>query len=81
MAKPAPGDDRGTVFSLDQLQIVLSDSIRDLRASESSAASVNAISNATGKILSSVKLQMEYYRLIGKTPDIPLLRAASEAQP
>jgi hypothetical protein len=69
---------RGTTFSLDELRVVLSDSIRDLRVSEASAANVNAISNATGKILSSVKLQMEYYRLIGKTPDIPILLASSD---
>lgn len=69
---------RGQVYSLDELRVVLSDSIRDLRTSEASAANVNAISNATGKILSSVKLQMEYYRLIGKTPDIPILLASTQ---
>lgn len=71
-------DNRGSVFSLDELRVVLSDSIRDLRTSEASAANVNAISNATGKILSSVKLQMEYYRLIGRTPDIPILLAPND---
>lgn len=44
-----------------------------IREGNTTAASVNAISNATGKILSTVKLEMEYYRLIGKTPNIPLL--------
>jgi hypothetical protein len=71
---------RGTVFSLDELRVVLSDSIRDLRVSEASAANVNAISNATGKILSSVKLQMEYYRLIGRTPDIPILLSKTDQE-
>ena len=70
--------DRGSVFTLDELRIVLSDSIRDLRDSEATAANVNAISNATGKILSSVKLQLEYYKVIGKTPDIPFLLAPGE---
>lgn len=80
MAEPTKivPDGRGTTFSLDELRVVLSDSIRDLRVSEASAANVNAISNATGKILSSVKLQMEYYRLIGKTPDIPILLAPGD---
>ena len=64
---------RGTTFNLDEMRVVLSDSIRDIRESEASAANVNAISNAVGKILSSVKLQIEYYRMIGKTPDIPML--------
>lgn len=69
---------KGTSFSLDELRVILSDSIRDLRASEATAANVNAISNATGKILSSVKLQMEYYRLIGRTPDFPMLLSPND---
>lgn len=34
---------------------------------------VNAVVNATRTILSSVKLEMEYFKLIGKTPNIPLM--------
>lgn len=67
---------RGEVYTLDGLRVVLSDSIRDLKDASASAANVNAISNATGKILSSVKLQMEYYRLIGQTPHLPFLLAS-----
>jgi hypothetical protein len=62
-------------LSLDELRGILSDEIHKIRAGESTAASVNAISNATGKILSSVKLQMEYARLTGQKPDIPMLAA------
>lgn len=69
----ANGNGKGEQLSLDELRTILSDEIRKIQGGETSAASVNAISNATGKILSSVKLQMEYYRLVGKTPDIPLL--------
>lgn len=65
--------ERGEVYSIDDLRVVLSDSIRDIRDGNATAANVNAISNATGKILSSVKLQMEYARLTGKAIDIPLL--------
>lgn len=61
-------------LTLDELRQVLSDEIRKIQTGQTTAASVNAISNATGKILSSVKLQMEYYRLTGKPlPDMPLL--------
>jgi hypothetical protein len=73
MATKVTTEGRGTTFNLDEMRVVLSDSIRDIRESEASAANVNAISNAVGKILSSVKLQIEYYRMIGKTPDIPML--------
>jgi len=46
-----------------------------IRSGEASAAQVNAICNAQGKILSAVKAQMEYCRLTGQTPVIPLLMA------
>lgn len=61
------------VLSLDDLRAILSDEILKIREGNATAASVNAISNATGKILSSVKLQMEYYKMTGKSIDIPLL--------
>ncbi len=51
---------------------LMGDVIR-LRAGETSAANVNAICNAYGKILQTVKMQMEYARLTGQTPEIPLL--------
>lgn len=63
-----------TSFTLNELRGILSDEIRKVRDGKTSAVAVNSISNATGKILSSVKLEMEYYRLIGKAPpSIPLL--------
>ena len=33
-------------------------------------AFVNAVTNASGKILSSVKLEMEYYKMIGQKPEL-----------
>jgi hypothetical protein len=60
-------------LTLDELRSILSDEIHRIRDGQTTAATVNAISNATGKILSSVKLQMEYYRLTGQKVEIPLL--------
>ena len=52
----------------------MSDQIRKIEAGQTTPAKVNAISNATGKILASVRLQMDYHRLSGKPlPEIPLL--------
>lgn len=60
--------------TLAQLQETLWDEIQRIRDGETTAANANAVTNATGKILSSIKLQMEYYRLTGKPlPDMPLL--------
>ncbi|MDP3909705.1 MAG: hypothetical protein Q8Q14_04895 [Gemmatimonadales bacterium] len=67
-------DNAMTSFTLNEIRGILSDEIRKVREGLTSPVSVNSISNATGKILSSVKLEMEYYRLLGKAPpNIPLL--------
>ncbi len=70
----------GVPFSLDEIRVILSDEIAKVRDGESSPARANAVTNATGKILSSVKLEMEYFRLIGRTPNIPMLAGESESK-
>lgn len=65
-------------LSLDDLRGILSDEIRRLRDGETSAATANAVSNATGKILSSIKLEMEYQRLTGRKANIPMLSGGNE---
>lgn len=68
-----------TTFTLNELRSVLSDEIRKVRSGATTPANVNAVSNATGKILSTVKLEMEYYRLQGKQPpSMPLLMGAEK---
>lgn len=64
--------------SLAELQGILSDQIDRVVAGDVTPANANAVVNATSVILRSVKLQMDYYRQIGKTPDIPLLLSSEE---
>jgi hypothetical protein len=45
-------------------------SIEGIRSGKSSPAQVNAISNACGKFLGTIKLEIEYHKLTGKTPNI-----------
>lgn len=59
--------------SLADLQSILSDQIDQVVAGDSTPATVNAVVNATSALLRTVKMQMDYYRQIGKTPHIPLL--------
>ena len=59
--------------TLNELQAILSDQIDKIAADETTPAKVNAVVNATAAILRTVKMQMDYYRMIGKTPTIPLL--------
>lgn len=61
-------------MTLGDLQAVLWDQISKLENDETTPARANAVSNATGKILASVRLQMDYSRLSGKPlPEIALL--------
>jgi len=53
-----------------ELRKILSEEIVRHRAKETNASSLSAISNASGKILTSVKLEMEYRKLLGETPKI-----------
>ena len=65
-------------LSLPELQSILSDQIDRIASGETTPAKVNAVVNATSTILRTVKLQMDYYRLIGKTPEIPLLMVGND---
>ena len=57
-------------MTLDDVRIMLSEEIRRLRSGDTNAANVNAISNATGKYLSSIKLELEIHKLMGKQPNV-----------
>lgn len=60
-------------MNIADIRQALSEGIRSLRDGKATPASINALSNATGKILSSVRLEMEYHKLIGTTPDIDVM--------
>ena len=66
--------------SIAELCGVLSEEIDKIREGSTTAANVNAVTNAVGKIFSAVKLQMEYCKLTGKTPDIALLADGEEKE-
>jgi hypothetical protein len=62
------------VTTVAELRNILSEEITKLRKGETTPAAINAITNATGKIFSSVKLEMEYAKLIGAKPDIDFVK-------
>lgn len=66
-------------LTLDDIRAVLSDEIARLRNGKSTPANASAVTNAAGKILSTVKLEMEYLRLAGRKVDIPLLNKPDDA--
>lgn len=65
-------------MDIEDLRAILADEITKLRNGETSPANINAITNASGKIFSSVKLEMEYAKLMGMKPNINFIKLQAE---
>ena len=61
------------IKTINDLRTILAEEIGKIRTGETTAANVNAIVNATGKILTTVKMEIEYNKLMGKAPTIDFL--------
>lgn len=61
-------------LNIDDIREILADEIINLRKGKTTAAKVNAVTNATGKILQTVKLEMEYCKMVGENPDINFVK-------
>lgn len=59
--------------TMQQIREMLCEEIDALRAKTTTPANVNAIVNATGKILTTVKMEMEYAKLMNKQPDLKFM--------
>lgn len=59
--------------SAQDLLEVMGENIRRLRDGEATPAVANAIVNSSAAMLRIVKLQMDYAKMTGQTPSIPLL--------
>lgn len=66
----------GAPATAQDLLEVLGENIQKLRDGESTPAVANAIVNSSAAMLRIVKLQMDYAKMTGKTPSIPLLLTA-----
>ena len=64
--------------NINDLREILSEEIDKLRQGKTTPASINAITNATGKIFSSIKLELEYAKILGEKPDIRYIKAVAE---
>ncbi len=68
-------DIKDEIKTIDDLRQVLLEEITKLRAGKTTPAAINAITNATGKVFTSVKLEIEYRKMLGQKPVIPYLEA------
>lgn len=62
-----------------ELKSILADEIHLLRAGKRQAKDVNAIVNAAAKLLSTVRLELDYAKMIGATPQIPFIPTSKPA--
>lgn len=56
------------IKNMNDIRAMLCEEIEKLRKNKTTAANVNAVTNATGKILSTIKLEMEYAKLSNQKP-------------
>ena len=61
-------------MNAEQLHAVLSDEITQMRKGKRHAKDVNAVVNASAKMLSLVRLEMEYAKMLGVVPRIPFIK-------
>ncbi len=66
--------------TLAALRTILFDEIDKLREGKTTPQNVNAISNSTGKILSSIRVEMDYCKMVNRTPAIAAILPAAQDQ-
>ena len=61
------------VMNVNTIREILADEIERLRNDQRTPAAVNAVTNAVGKILGTVKMEMEYAKMLGVVPHIDFI--------
>ena len=69
-----PQEENKTI-DINELRTILVAELRGLQAGTTTPDVANAITNVSGKIMATVKLEMEYCKMVGKTPDIDFIVA------
>lgn len=67
-----------SIKTIDELREFLAIEMERLKNGDTTPANANASANLSGKILSSVKMELEYNRMIGATPIISFLDSESK---
>lgn len=67
--------------SMSDIRELLAEQMDALKQEKTTAATVNAMCNATGKFLATIKLEMEFARLVGKQPQGTFWQAMVGSKP
>lgn len=63
-----------SIQTVEDLRNFMAQELERLRDKESTPAAANAAANIAGKMMSSVKMELEYHKMVGVTPAIPFLK-------
>lgn len=66
-----------SIKNVEELRDFLSNELERVSNGETTPASANASANLAGKILSSVKMELEYNKMAGSNPNIEFLKGLS----
>lgn len=55
--------------TMNDIRELLAEQMDALKQEKTTAGTVNAMCNATGKFLATIKLEMEFARMVGKQPE------------
>lgn len=59
--------------SMRDLREMLIDTAKGIRDKSITPAAGNAMANVLGKVVTSVKVELDYYRAVGRTPEIEMM--------
>jgi len=60
--------------TMNEIRNILCEEIDALREKKTTPANVNAIVNATGKILTTIKMELEYAKSVGKQANMQFIQ-------
>ena len=67
--------------SMSDIRQLLAEQMDSLKEEKTTAATVNAMCNATGKFLATIKLEMEFARMVGRQPEGTFWKAMVGSKP
>jgi hypothetical protein len=65
-----------TPMNIESLRNILIETVSGLRAGHTTPSTAEAISNASGKIIASIRVQLEYARMRNEVPRIAFMEGA-----
>lgn len=65
-------------MNIEILRSMLAEQMVRLKSGKADPKHVNAMCNAAGKVIGSVRLELEYARMLGVTPAISFIKTTSE---